>query len=105
VAETYKLTDDPNLRGICGSSSGGICAFTVAWERPDVFRRVVSFVGSFTNLRNGDRYPDLIRKTEPKPIRVFQQDGKKDLNIYAGVGSRQSGYRLRAGMGGVSAPV
>lgn len=84
VGKEYKLTDDPNLRAIAGSSSGGICAFTVAWERPDAFRRVVSFIGSFTNLRNGDRYPDLIRKTEPKPIRVFQQDGSNDLNIYAG---------------------
>jgi sugar lactone lactonase YvrE len=84
VAEEYKLTDDPNLRGICGSSSGGSCAFTAAWERPDYFRRVVSFIGSFSNLRGANEYPDLIRKTEPKPIRVFQQDGDKDLNIYAG---------------------
>lgn len=84
VAKDYKLIDDPNLRAICGSSSGGICAFTVAWERPDAFRRVVSFVGSFTNLRGGNFYSDLIRKTEPKPIRVFQQDGQRDLDIYAG---------------------
>jgi len=84
VGKEYKLSDDPNLRAICGSSSGGICAFNVAWERPDAFRRVISFIGSFTNLRNGDRFPDLIRKTEPKPIRVFQQDGAIDLNLYAG---------------------
>ena len=84
VSEDYKLTDDPNLRAICGSSSGGSCAFTAAWERPDAFRRVVSFIGSFTNLRGANEYPDLIRKTEPKPLRVFQQDGEKDLNIYAG---------------------
>ncbi|MDB5302010.1 MAG: SMP-30/Gluconolaconase/LRE domain protein [Phycisphaerales bacterium] len=84
VSEQYKLTDDPNLRAICGTSSGGICAFTVCWERPDAFRRVLSSIGSFTNLRGGNQYPDLVRKTEPKPIRVFLQDGEQDLNNFAG---------------------
>ena len=84
VGKKYNLTDDPNLRGIGGSSSGGIAAFTAAWERPDAFRRVLMFVGSFTNLRGGDTYPGLIRKTEPKPLKVFMQDGKNDLNIYSG---------------------
>ncbi|HWE96401.1 MAG TPA: SMP-30/gluconolactonase/LRE family protein [Tepidisphaeraceae bacterium] len=84
VGQEYKLTDDPNLRAICGTSSGGICAFTVCWERPDAFRRVLSSIGSFTNLRGGNQYPDLIRKTEPKPIRVFLQDGEQDLNNFAG---------------------
>lgn len=80
VAEKYNLTDDPNLRAIGGISSGGICAFTVAWERPDAFRKVLSHVGSFTNIRGGHVYPALIRKTEPKPIRVFLQDGSGDLD-------------------------
>ncbi|HZK80905.1 MAG TPA: SMP-30/gluconolactonase/LRE family protein [Humisphaera sp.] len=84
VAETYKLTDDPNLRGIGGSSSGGIAAFVAAWERPDIFHRVLSTIGSFGNLRGGNVLADLIRKTEPKPLRVFQQDGEKDVDIYAG---------------------
>jgi gluconolactonase len=84
VSQEYKLTDDPNFRAICGTSSGGICAFTVCWERPDAFRRVLSSIGSFTNLRGGNQYPDLIRKTEPKPIRVFLQDGEQDLNNFAG---------------------
>lgn len=84
VGKKYNLTDDPNLRGIGGSSSGGIAAFTAAWERPDAFRRVLMFVGSFTNLRGGDVYPGLIRKVEPKPLKVFMQDGKNDLNIYSG---------------------
>ena len=84
VGEKYNLTDDPNLRGIGGSSSGGIAAFTAAWERPDYFRRVLMFVGSFTNLRGGDVYPGLIRKLEPKPLKVFMQDGENDLNIYSG---------------------
>ena len=80
VEKTQRLTDDPSRRGICGISSGGICAFTVAWQRPDAFRRVLSHVGSFTNIRGGHVYPALIRKTEPKPIRVFLQDGEKDLD-------------------------
>ncbi|HVV73940.1 MAG TPA: SMP-30/gluconolactonase/LRE family protein, partial [Verrucomicrobiae bacterium] len=74
------LTSDPELRAVCGSSSGGICAFTVAWERPDQFRKVLSTVGSFTNIRGGHNYPALIRKTERKPLRVFLQDGSNDLN-------------------------
>ena len=84
VAKEYNLSADPNDRPIGASSSGGICAFTVAWNRPDAFRRVLSFIGSYTNLRGGDVYANLIRKTEPKPLRVFLQDGRNDLNIYAG---------------------
>jgi enterochelin esterase family protein len=80
VAKTVKLRSDPAGRAICGISSGGICAFTVAWERPDLFSKVLSHVGSFTNIRGGDVYPGLIRKTEPKPIRVFLQDGSGDLD-------------------------
>lgn len=84
VAKRYKISIDPNDRAIAGSSSGGIAAFTVAWERPDSFRRVMSFVGSFTNLRGGDTYADLVRKMEPKPLRVFLQDGTADQSIYSG---------------------
>ena len=84
VGKQYKLSADPNDRAIAGSSSGGIAAFNAAWERPDAFRRVLSFIGSYTNLRGGDRFPNLIRKMEPKPIRVFLQDGSSDLNIYSG---------------------
>jgi gluconolactonase len=75
-----KISDDPNLHAIGGSSSGGICAFTAAWERPDYFRKVLSQIGSFTNIRGGHNYPALIRKTERKPLRVFLQDGSNDLN-------------------------
>jgi enterochelin esterase family protein len=82
VGKSYNLRKDAAGRGICGISSGGICAFTVAWERPDLFSKVLSHVGSFTNIRGGDVYPGLIRKTErsPKPIRVFLQDGENDLD-------------------------
>ena len=71
-------------RAIGGESSGGIAAFTVAWERPDAFSRVFTAVGTYVGLRGGERYPTLIRKFEPKPIRVFLQDGSNDLNIYGG---------------------
>ncbi|MEP6963112.1 MAG: alpha/beta hydrolase-fold protein [Acidobacteriota bacterium] len=84
VGKTYRLSADPNDRAIAGSSSGGIAAFVAAWERPDAFRRVLSFIGSYTNLRGGDGLIDLIRKVEPKPLRVFLQDGSNDLNIYSG---------------------
>jgi len=84
VAKTHAISPDPNLRAIGGSSSGAICAFTAAWSRPDAFRRVLSFIGSYTGLRGGDGYATLVRKTEPKPIRVFLQDGSRDLDIYSG---------------------
>jgi enterochelin esterase-like enzyme len=79
LKKTYKITDDPEGRAIGGSSSGGICAFTVAWERPDQFRKVFTTVGSFTNIRGGNKYPDMVRKAEKKPIRMFQQDGANDI--------------------------
>ncbi|HVX14718.1 MAG TPA: alpha/beta hydrolase-fold protein [Pirellulales bacterium] len=80
VSKTYKLVDDAAGRAICGISSGGICSFTVAWERPDAFSKVLSHVGSFTNIRGGHVYPALIRGTPKKPIRVFLQDGSGDLD-------------------------
>ncbi|NQV24070.1 MAG: esterase family protein [Rhodopirellula sp.] len=80
VGKTVKLSDRREDRAICGISSGGICAFTVAWERPDQFSKVLSHVGSFTNIRGGHVYPALIRKAEPKPVRVFLQDGSNDLD-------------------------
>ena len=80
VGKTVKLTEDPEGRAICGISSGGICAFTAAWNRPDAFRKVLSHVGSFTNIRGGHAYPPMIRKTPAKPLRVFLQDGSNDLD-------------------------
>jgi sugar lactone lactonase YvrE/enterochelin esterase-like enzyme len=78
------LSKDGNDRAIGGASSGAICAFTAAWERPDAFRRVFSAIGTYVGLRGGNEYPTLIRKYEPKPIRIFLQDGSGDLNIYGG---------------------
>lgn len=80
VSSKVKLTSDPEGWAICGNSSGGICAFTAAWERPDKFRKAVSHIGSFTNIRGGHNYEALIRKTEKKPIRIFLQDGANDLD-------------------------
>jgi enterochelin esterase-like enzyme len=79
-----KLSHDGNDRAIGGASSGAIAAFTAAWERPDAFSRVFSSIGTYVDLRGGMRYPSLIRKFEPKPIRIFLQDGSNDLNIYGG---------------------
>ena len=84
VGKSYQLTNDPDQRAICGASSGGICAWTVAWQRPDAFHKVLSHIGSFTDIRGGHNYPSLIRKSEKKPIRVFLQDGDQDLNNPAG---------------------
>lgn len=78
------LTADPAHRTICGISSGGICAFTAAWYRPDAFGRVLSHCGSFTAIRGGHNYPFLIRSTPRKPIRVFMQSGENDADIIFG---------------------
>jgi enterochelin esterase-like enzyme len=74
----FNISKDPERRGIGGASSGAIAAFTVAWERPNEFRKVLSFVGSFVNLRGGHAYADIIRKSDKKPIRIFLQDGRND---------------------------
>ena len=74
----YNISRDPERHGIGGSSSGAIAAFTVAWQRPDVFRKVLSNVGSFVDIRGGHAYPDIIRNSERKPLRVFLVDGRND---------------------------
>jgi len=79
-----RLSKNGNDRAIGGSSSGAVCAFTAAWEHPAEFSRVFSAIGTYVGLRGADRYPILVRKYEPKPIRIFLQDGTNDLNIYAG---------------------
>jgi gluconolactonase len=86
ISTTHGVTfsSDPNDRGIAGNSSGAIAAFAAAWQRPDSFRRVFSAIGTYVGLRGGNEFPVLIRKTEPKPIRVFLQDGRHDLNNYTG---------------------
>jgi enterochelin esterase family protein len=77
----YNISKDPERHGIGGASSGAIAAFTVAWERPNDFRKVLSMIGSFTNLRGGHAYADIVRKTERKPIRIYLQDGRNDNRV------------------------
>jgi len=84
VAKKYKLTDDRKMRAICGISSGGICAFNAAWHRPDYFHKVMSHVGSFTNIRGGHVYPAMVRAEDKKDLRVFLQDGSGDLDNHYG---------------------
>ncbi len=106
VEKTVKLRHDAAGRAIGGASSGGICAFTVAWERPNEFSKVLSWIGSFTNLASGKtlregghNYPALIRRTPKKPIRVFLQDGANDLDNMAGkLATRQPGDGQIAGV-------
>jgi enterochelin esterase-like enzyme/sugar lactone lactonase YvrE len=78
VGKKYNLSKDPNDRGIGGSSTGAVGAFVAAWNRPDQFRRVFTFIGTFVDMKGADKFPALIRKTEPKPLRIFMQDGRKD---------------------------
>ncbi|HZR58476.1 MAG TPA: alpha/beta hydrolase-fold protein [Terriglobales bacterium] len=77
--QQYNISKDPEQHGIGGSSSGAIAAFTVAWQRPNEFRKVLSNVGSFVNIRGGNAYPDIISKSDKKPIRIFLCDGRNDL--------------------------
>jgi len=89
----YNISKDPERHGIGGASSGAIAAFTVAWQRPNDFRKVLSIVGSFVNLgdRGGDTYADIVLKSDRKPLRIFLQDGRNDNR---GVG-REGGYDQR----------
>jgi enterochelin esterase family protein len=89
ITNQYNISPDPENHAIAGASSGAICAFTVAWQRPDQFRKVISCIGSFTDIMGGDAYPDLIRTNEAKPIRIFLQDG---LNDNRGVTPGKAGY-------------
>lgn len=78
VAKKYNLSKDPNDHGLSGNSTGAEGAFVAAWNRPDQFHRVLSFIGTYVAMKGADSFPALIRKTEPKPIRIFLQDGKND---------------------------
>ena len=87
LGKDYNISPDPERRGIGGASSGAIAAFTVAWQRPNHFRKVLSMVGSFVNLRGGHVYPDLVLQSEKKPIRVFLQDGRNDNRAVSASGN------------------
>lgn len=74
----YRISRDPDRHGIAGWSSGAIAAFTVAWERPDQFHKVLSGIGTYVNLAGGHVYPEKVRASERKPIRIFMIDGRND---------------------------
>ena len=84
ITKRYNISPDPDMHAIGGASSGAIAAFSVAWERPDQFRKVISIVGSFVNLRGGQVYPERILATDKKPIRIFLQDGVNDNRALKG---------------------
>ncbi|HEY5078358.1 MAG TPA: alpha/beta hydrolase-fold protein [Opitutaceae bacterium] len=84
--QRYNLSKNPNDHAIGGASSGAIAAFTVAWNRPDQFHKVLSTIGSFVNIRGGDAYPDMIRAADRKPIRVYLLDGANDNRGLRGKG-------------------
>ena len=92
VERDYNISKDPDDHAIAGASSGAICAFTVAWQRPDQLHKVISTIGSFTDIRGGHVYPDLILQNDRKPIRIFLQDGLNDLR---GRGRNNSPYNAR----------
>jgi enterochelin esterase-like enzyme len=106
----YRITDDPARWAIGGGSAGGTCAFTVAWMLPDRFRRVVCFLGGFPQIPGGNRYPELIRDTPTKPLRVFLQAATRDLdwgpernwlsaNLRVAAALAERGYDLRFVLG------
>ncbi|MGQ4363387.1 alpha/beta hydrolase [Streptomyces sp. SAS_272] len=80
VTRRYSIAEDADRWAVCGGSSGGNCAFTAAWMRPDKFRRVICYLSSFTQMPNGNPYPALIPNTHRKPLRIFMQAGHRDLN-------------------------
>jgi enterochelin esterase family protein len=80
LKKSYNISNDPKMHGIGGLSSGAICAFTAAWEHPEYFNKVLSHIGSYTNIRGGNNYPSIIRKHKKKYIKIFMQDGSNDLN-------------------------
>lgn len=78
VAKSYNLSKNPDDRGLSGVSTGAVGAFMAAWNRPDQFHRVLSWIGTYVAMKGADELPALVRETEPKPIRVFMQDGTQD---------------------------
>jgi enterochelin esterase-like enzyme len=111
VQDSYRITDVPDHWAICGGSAGSNCALTVAWMRPDRFRRVISFLGSFAQMEGGNPYPELIQDTPKKPLRIFLQAATRDLNwdaaelnwfstnLRVGAALAERGYDLRLVLG------
>ncbi|WP_194286531.1 esterase family protein [Rahnella sp. RcJ3] len=112
IEQQYNITQDPSRRASAGISSGGICAFNLAWMKPEYFGGVISHCGSFMDLRGGHNYPHMVRKADTKNIRVFLQTGKNDINgifgdirmanhaMAAALKYRDYDYRFEFGEGG-----
>lgn len=112
LKKQYTISDNPEMRAIGGLSSGAICAFTAAWFFPEHFHKVMSHIGSFTDIRGGHNYPSMIRKNDKKNIKVFLQDGSHDLDnqfgnwwlanqqIKSALNYRKYDYRFVEGTGG-----
>lgn len=112
ILSEYNIIDDADGWAIAGMSSGGIAAFTVGWHRPDRFHKIMIHNGSFVDIRGGDAYPELIRTTDPKPLRVYLLSGTNDLDrsfgnwfeannlMAAALEDRGYAYRYRSGTGG-----
>ncbi|NYT95860.1 esterase family protein [Salinispora sp. H7-4] len=111
VTDRYSITEDPELWGIGGGSSGGNCAFTAAWFRPDKFRRVIGCLSSFAQMPGGNPYPELIPRVPRKPLRIFLQAGHRDLhwnepernwlanNLQVAAALAEAGYDFRLVLG------
>ena len=84
ISKKYRITENPKLKAIGGFSSGAICSFTAAWNRPDYFSKILSFNGAYINIRGGHEYPYLVRATPKKDIKVYLQAGEKDIDIIFG---------------------
>lgn len=111
VTDRYTISNDPDRWGICGGSSGGNCAFTAAWLRPDKFRRVICSLSSFAHMPGGNPYPELIPSVPRKPLRIFMQAGHRDLgwnelewnwlanNLHVAAALAEAGYDFRLVLG------
>ncbi|WP_369374376.1 alpha/beta hydrolase [Promicromonospora sp. Populi] len=111
VRRRYAVSDDPDRWGIVGGSSGGNCAFTAAWHRPDQFRRVVGFLSSFAQMPGGNPYPSALTAEPRKPLRIFLQAGHRDIgwdrpehnwlaeNLRTAAALAEAGYDFRLVLG------
>jgi enterochelin esterase-like enzyme len=81
LAKSFDLVDDPDGRAIGGHSSGGGCAFNVAWQFTSQFHKVMTHSGTFVNLQEPGNHDYVnIVKAEPKrPLRVTLLAGSNDL--------------------------
>lgn len=111
VEKRYAITEDPARRGLCGGSSGGNCAFTAAWLRPERFGRVLAFLSSFAQMPGGNPYPELLKSVDRKPLRIFLQAGHRDIgwnepernwlaaNLHTAAALAEAGYDFRLVLG------